>query len=496
MLENEFHKLEEKKEIRTTISQIRKEIKKQDSKKAFLELLQGKESMIVDFLSEEDAKTRKNTALLIGDLKLEQAKEALIAAYLNETTLYVKSAYLTALGKLDVRENLEFFKNRLLEVKNQQVPAEEQKHQGEEIRELKEIILKTEGAKKHQFTGFQMPHEMLLLTNREQREVTFSEVKEIGASVQRKAELHPLGVLVFSKEVTPFTKLRTYRELLFPIHTNERIHAMPHRAAELLWHSDLYAFLTECHEGDAPFFFRLEVKSAEPKTEFVKKLGASLEKKSDWKLANSTTDYEIEIRLIEAKDGSFVPFLKLYSMKMKRFAYRKNAIAMSIHPATAAMLMYLAKPYLKENAQILDPCCGVGTMLIERDILVPAREKYGIDIFGDAIDMARENAALAGEKINFIHRDYFDFKHDYKFDEIVTNMPVKGKKAKEDMDAFYARFFEKSKSLLAEDGIIIMYSNEVGFVKKQLRLQPCYRLIQEYTIRKKDSYCLFIIGMK
>ena len=475
MLENEFHKLEEKKEIRTTISQIRKEIKKQDSKKAFLELLQGKESMIVDFLSEEDAKTRKNTALLIGDLKLEQAKDALIAAYLNETTLYVKSAYLTALGKLDVRENLEFFKNRLQEVKNQQVPAEEQKHQ---------------------FTGFQMPHEMLLLTNREQREVTLSEVKEIGASVQRKAELHPLGVLVFSKEVTPFTKLRTYRELLFPIHTNERIPAMPHRAAELLWHSDLYAFLTECHEGDAPFFFRLEVKSAEPKTEFVKKLGASLEKKSDWKLANSTTDYEIEIRLIEAKDGSFVPFLKLYSMKMKRFAYRKNAIAMSIHPATAAMLMHLAKPYLKENAQILDPCCGVGTMLIERDILVPAREKYGIDIFGDAIDMARENAALAGEKINFIHRDYFDFKHDYKFDEIVTNMPVKGKKAKEDMDAFYARFFEKSKSLLAEDGIIIMYSNEVGFVKKQLRLQPCYRLIQEYTIRKKDSYCLFIIGMK
>ena len=305
MLENEFHKLEEKQEIRTTISQIRKEIKKQDSKKAFLELLQGKESMIVAFLSDEDAKTRKNTALLIGDLKLEQAKDALIAAYLNETTLYVKSAYLTALGKLDVRENLEFFKNRLLEVKNQQVPAEEQKHQGEEIRELNEIILKTEGAKKHQFTGFQMPHEMLLLTNREQREVTFSEVKEIGASVQRKAELHPLGVLVFSKEVTPFTKLRTYRELLFPIHTNERIPAMPHRAAELLWHSDLYAFLTECHEGDAPFFFRLEVKSAEPKTEFVKKLGASLEKKSDWKLANSTTDYEIEIRLIEAKDALF-----------------------------------------------------------------------------------------------------------------------------------------------------------------------------------------------
>ena len=42
MLENEFHKLEEKQEIRTTISQIRKEIKKQDSKKAIFGTAPGK----------------------------------------------------------------------------------------------------------------------------------------------------------------------------------------------------------------------------------------------------------------------------------------------------------------------------------------------------------------------------------------------------------------------------------------------------------------------
>lgn len=69
---------------------------------------------------------------------------------------------------------------------------------------------------------------------------------------------------------------------------------MPHRAAELLWHSDLYAFLTECHEGDAPFFFRLEVKSAEPKTEFVKKLGASLEK-------NLTGNWQIRPRIMRLR---------------------------------------------------------------------------------------------------------------------------------------------------------------------------------------------------
>ena len=208
---------------------------------------------------------------------------------------------------------------------------------------------------------------------------------------------------------------------------------------------------------------------------------------------NSTTDYELEIRLIETKEGDYVPFAKLFTLKVKRFQYRKNAIAMSIHPANAALLVSLAKPYMKEYAQILDPCCGVGTMLIERDICVPAREKYGIDIFGDAIEMARENAALAGEKINFIHRDYLDFKHAYKFDEIITNMPVRGRKTKEEMDDFYAAFFEKSKEVLTDCGIIIMYSNEVGFVKKQLRLHREYNLLQQFTIRKKTQDTLFII---
>lgn len=79
-------------------------------------------------------------------------------------------------------------------------------------------------------------------------------------------------------------------------------------------------------------------------------------------------------------------------------------------------------------------------MLIERDIRVPAREKYGIDIFGEAIREPGE-CIICGEKINFINRDYFDFTHAYLFDEIITNMPVRGRKSKEETDTFYGRFF-------------------------------------------------------
>lgn len=494
-MREKIEKLGKKENLRETLSSLRSDIKEQE-KKEELESLINRKEVLTDLLQEDDAKVRKNVALLLGDLQLQDAKENLFLAYQKETTLFVKSAYLTALRQLDTKEYLPYFKERLKQLKETPVPEEEKKHKGEEIRELSQIILKEEGARKHPFCGFTKPHEMLLLTNREQREVTLAEVRGLGASVQKRAELHPLGVMVFSKEVIAFTKLRTYRELLFPIHTEEKIPPNAQEAAKMLWNSDLFSFLSECHKGDSPYYFRLEVKGTEIKTEFVKKLGAALETFSDWQLMNSTGDYECEIRLIETKDGNFVPFLKLYTLSMKRFAYRKNAIAMSIHPANAAMLVALARPYLKENAQILDPCCGVGTMLIERDICVPAREKYGIDIFGDAIEKARENASLAGEKINFIHRDYLDFKHEYKFDEIITNMPVKGKKTKEEMDAFYAAFFEKSKTILAKDGIMILYSNEAGFIKKQLRLQSCYRLIQEYCIRKKENYYLYIIGIK
>nr|MCR5468735.1 methyltransferase [Lachnospiraceae bacterium] len=121
------------------------------------------------------------------------------------------------------------------------------------------------------------------------------------------------------------------------------------------------------------------------------------------------------------------------------------------------------------------------------------REIYAIDIFGEAIDKAKENVKAAGLSVNFIHRDYLDFKHDYLFDEIVANMPVRGKKTKDEQDAFYDGFFEKSDEILAPEGVMILYSNEKGFIFKQLRLKKNLSLVKEFVIREKDGFGLFII---
>lgn len=159
-------------------------------------------------------------------------------------------------------------------------------------------------------------------------------------------------------------------------------------------------------------------------------------------------------------------------------------------------MMELAAPYLKEGAQVMDPFCGVGTMLIERDIRVPAGDMYGTDTFGEAIEKARENASLAGEEIHYIHRDFFDFHHDYLFDEIVTNMPVRGKMTKEELDRLYARFFDKATEILKKNAVIVMYTQETGFVKKQLRLHREYMLQQEYCMQEKTGFSLLIIGVR
>lgn len=496
MLEKAYEELKQNNNIRENLSLLRGQIKDEKMRTQLCHIV-GDGSVLESLLEHEEPKVRKNAALLIGDLGLVQAVSSLFSAYEKETTLFVRSSYLTALLKLDASEYLDAFKARRDTLVAIDVPENEKKHIGEELRELDKLITGIEGISRHTFTGFAQARDILLATNREQRSVTMAEVGEVSVTVRRSVKEHPLGVLVHTKDVKPFTKLRTYREMLFPIRA--KLSADPVEAAEAIWKSDMPVALWESHREDAPFYFRLEVKSRmtlDKKSVYAKKLAAELERLSARRLVNSTQNYELEIRLMETKDGGFSVFYKLFTIPMNRFSYRKNAIAASIHPAAAAMLVALAKPYLKENAQILDPFCGVGTMLIERDICVPAREKYGIDIYGDAIRMARENATAAGEQIHFINRDYFDFTHEYLFDEIITNMPTRGKKTKEEMDSFYEEFFGKSAEILRKNGIILMYANEVGFIKKQLRLRQDYRMVQEYCIREKDNYYLFVIQYK
>ena len=488
-----YLKLLEHKDVRSNLSALRAELREETnaiySKDAIFDFVREHEAQVLDFLKDEDAKTRKNAALLLGDLNYQSAADALFLAYEKEQTLFVRSSYLDALAQMEVEDKLPQMKARLEQLTSQEITEQNRKHADEEIRALRKIIIRCEGIAKHKFDRKQEKNEVLLICNKNGRET----VRRMTGG-----KVHPLGVIVKTDDLIPLMQIRTYRDMLFPIGGGKLIDSEPKAAAQILY-DPLLALCEKYHHEDMPFYFRVECKAPitlEQKSTFTKRLSSELERLSGGKLINSTSDYEVELRLIANREGKFFPSLKFYTYRDMRFSYRKNAIAASIHPSLAALMMELASPYLKEGAQIMDPFCGVGTMLIERDIRVPAGDKYGTDTFGEAIEKARENASLAGEQIHYIHRDFFDFHHDYLFDEIVTNMPIRGKMSREELDRLYARFFDKALEILRKNSVIIMYTQEVGFVKKQLRLRREYTLLQEYCMQDKNGFYLLVIGVK
>ena len=89
-----------KQDLRATLSEIRSEIKKTELKQSFALFLETYKELLLSFLKEEDAKVRKNTALLIKDMQIEEALDPLYEAYINETQQFVKASYLEAMEAL------------------------------------------------------------------------------------------------------------------------------------------------------------------------------------------------------------------------------------------------------------------------------------------------------------------------------------------------------------------------------------------------------------
>lgn len=77
------------------------------------------------FLKEEDPKVRKNAALILGMTGDQEILPALMEAYENEETLFVKSDYVKAMQKLDCTDYLTPLKLRLEELQKMQAEESE-----------------------------------------------------------------------------------------------------------------------------------------------------------------------------------------------------------------------------------------------------------------------------------------------------------------------------------------------------------------------------------
>ncbi|MDF2944662.1 MAG: methyltransferase protein [Herbinix sp.] len=490
MIRDLLNNIIQKKDIRQNLVQLKALLNEGSNKYALLYQIGNNYAIFDELLAHEDAKIRKNTALIMGNLAVPCFLEKLYETYQQETQLFVKSSYLKAMTNFDCTILLPDLKARLSELGKMKTDEDNKKHISEEMRILSELILDKEDITRHTFVGYDVPSNLVLLTNRNFQYIITEQLKS------ENAQEFNAGVMVKTKNLKEIQSLRTYGELLFMLDDLKVCSDDVTTAAKAIAESSLLAFMEKRHSGLAPFYFRIELKSMlalDKKSAFTKKLGFEVERLTNRSLINSTSNYEFELRMIENKEGNYNLLIKLYTLKDTRFSYRKNSIAASIQPVNAALMAALAKKYLKEDAQVLDPFCGVGTMLLERCKLVPANTMYGLDLYSEAINKAKENTEIAHAIIHYINRDFFDFKHDYLFDEIFTNMPrAIGHKNENEIFTLYQKFFSKAQEHLKHGAILILYSHDRDYIKRLIN-PKIYRIEQEYEISRKEEAYLFII---
>lgn len=480
-------------DVRANLIELKKECKNKQYAQEFFAACDSFD-WLGDLFGHEDAKVRKNAANLVGIFGLQEFVDKLYDAYEKEQTRFVKSAYLAAMTQLDASDYEDQLKKRYEELLEYRPTPEEQKHVGEERKLLHQLLADMDAIDHHKFCGWKKRQDVIFTTEKSLR-------ANLSAKLQRKSKLgiqvtdHPYGVRARTTELGMMSQIRCYRELLFVLNTKLVSSDVEKLAAELAA-SNMYQLTSENHEGKGPFYYRIELRgrfTLEEKSKFTNRLANLLDEKLGGRMRNSTGNYEVEIRLMQLKDGGFYPCLKFYTIADDRFSYRKESLSTSLHPSLAASLVELAKAYYSEDSTVLDACCGVGTLMIERQKRLPVYDAYGVDIYGEAIRAAKINAAAAQIECNFITRSITEFTTKHTINEVFADLPERGKKTKEEHDLFYKKFFDKMQEVLAAKGYLFLYSDEAGIVKKYLRLHPLFSLKREFAIRPKEGKVFYII---
>ncbi len=498
MIEEYYKKICEGDEVRQNLITVRQEIKKDTARDELRSLLGGDYAVFTALLSDQDPKVRKNAALILGVLGSEDSAEdeilsQLYEAYLREETLYIRTDYLKAIEELDYRPLAAELEKRMTELSSSdRYPAEDRKHLNAELHELQMMILHCQGIRRHRISDMRLNTDVILTTNRCQREATAEQIKK------GKITMLAGGIRVENASLKELLSIRSYQELLFPI-GSDSFSSDPYECAASVADLALDKLKMLCHD-QGPYLFRAEIRGISEESDrgsFLRKFSAALESDSHMQLMNSVSDYEAEIRLILRKDGHIAAMLKPMGLAERRFSYRKEFVSASIAPVNAALTVYLAMPYLKEGARILDPFCGVGTMLIERAKALKTGSMYGIDHFGEAVEKGRRNADRAGCKINFVNRDFFTFEHRVPFDELITDMPqVTAAAPKREIRSLYHQFFAKAQGLLTSRAVLVIYSTEPNYVLEAVQESQAYEIEKKFLINEKKGTTVFVIFTK
>lgn len=385
-----------------------------------------------------DEKARKTASVLIGLCAPDECADKLSAALKAEQIRFVRPSIILALG--NTSDPAKYLKDYVIE------PGED-KHVREEADALKKALSKSMTAV--QPVDLKLPQRCLLTSlnskalrlELEANNCNFNGNKTIKGS--------------FETDTDDIKKLRCYEDALFHIGARGEFE----QAAKIL---DAIGCRGLSYRVEAGYY------SADKRHDIIREVTEGLHKHG---YIDNPSAYSFEIRILAGE---------MYAVfKKERFEYRKQSIAASINPVAAASVMRICLPYMKEDASVLDPFCGSGTMLIERGYIKKAGYLVGIDISSIAIKAACENRKASGFKIALLKGDILGYGG-AQFDEIISNMPFGIRVSGHDSNIkLYKAFADKLETLLKDDGAAFLFTQEKKLLRDTIGAKKNFMIVQE-----------------
>jgi tRNA (guanine6-N2)-methyltransferase len=185
-------------------------------------------------------------------------------------------------------------------------------------------------------------------------------------------------------------------------------------------------------------------------------IAESIAAKVGWNYTPDDREAEINLRIFIEHETAYVG-LRLGERPLHERDYKVAERPGSLKPSVAAAMLRLAD--VKAGMQLLDPCCGAGTILIEGALM--GADARGGDLDSAAVDAARANAAAAGVSLWLEQWDARALPlAGETVDCIVTNLPWGRQVAVDDeLSAFYSAVCRRMGRVLRLGGRIAVLTN-------------------------------------
>ncbi len=456
--------------------------KKQTVCRALVPVLERQNGAFVRYLLQQtDAKVRKNTYILLGNLAAPLWLPLLIEQVEVEGTYFALPSLALALGNYtgeDVSAALALLQRR---AKDTAVPASLAAEINLAVAKAQDRLAPKEAAA---FCVPTKPMLWLLSGMHEQSKVLAQDLKQHGFQV---VQVLDEGCVVQIADPAKLSAVRTwYQAFLY------RPQCYNVTAAQLpaCLHDWLADPTVQALHSPMPTTYRISM--TDDKELSLRQLVQSLD---NLPYRNSASNYTWEV-VIRKRQGLYRCLLLSYAARDERYNYRLEVLPAGINPTTAATLAALTAKHLRQPpAHIVDCCCGSGTLLVEMARRYPTARLTGIDIDGSALDKARCNCTAAGVSVRLLHMDMAKYQPAEPVDCVVGNLPFGTRVGSHDNnEKLYKALVRRLPDWLCPHGFAFLYTTEVTLLSRLLQASPTLQVMAKYKTQSGGLYpCWFAI---